>query len=154
MKRALIISVLGIVLAVGAFCGFYFLNTASHRALLKSETPELAWLKHEFNLSAAEFARISELHESYMPDCTEMCKRIASKNAELKLLLANTNVLTSEIEQKLSESSQLRFECQKMMLEHFLSVSRAMPAEQGKRYLAWVQNKTFLPEHENMGQHD
>ena len=146
MKRAVAISILGIILAVGAFCGLYFGNTASHRALLQSETPELAWLKHEFNLSDAEFTRISQLHDAYMPDCARMCKRIAAKNAELKALLAQTNVFTPEIEQKLSEASQLRLECQKMMLAHFMEVSRAMPPQQGKRYLAWVQEQTLLPE--------
>ncbi len=146
MKRATIIFTLGLILSVAAFCGLYFGKTASHRALLQTETPELAWLKHEFNLSDTEFTRISQLHDGYMPHCAEMCKRIGSKNSELKALLTHTNVLTAEIEQKLSEASQLRLECQKMMLAHFMEVSRAMPPEQGKRYLAWVQEQTLLPE--------
>lgn len=146
MKRSVAILILGVVLAAAAYCGFYFKTTASQRTMLQSDTPELLWLKQEFNLSDQEFNRISELHESYMPNCAEMCKRIAAKNSELKVLLAQTNVLTSEIDQKLTEASQLRLECQKMMLAHFLEVSRAMPPEQGKRYLAWVQEKTFLPE--------
>ncbi len=31
------------------------------------------------------------------------------------------------------------------MMQHFYEVSRAMPPEQGKRYLAWVQSETLLP---------
>jgi hypothetical protein len=30
------------------------------------------------------------------------------------------------------------------MLKHFQEVSRAMPPEQGRRYLAWVQEQTVL----------
>jgi len=66
---------------------------------------------------------------------------------ELKELLAKTDRWTTEIEAKLTEAGQLRVQFQKNMLRHFLEVSRNMPPEQGKRYLAWVQEKTFLPEH-------
>jgi hypothetical protein len=29
------------------------------------------------------------------------------------------------------------------MLEHFYAVSRAMPAEEGRRYLEWIQAQTL-----------
>ena len=48
------------LLCAAAFCGFYYWGTASHRDLLQGQTPELAWLKREFNLSDAEFARITK----------------------------------------------------------------------------------------------
>jgi hypothetical protein len=32
-----------------------------------------------------------------------------------------------------------------MMLRHFFQVSQAMPTEQRRRYLAWVQEKAFAP---------
>jgi hypothetical protein len=31
------------------------------------------------------------------------------------------------------------------MMQHFYEVSRAMPPDQGKRYLTWVQQETLLP---------
>ena len=31
-----------------------------------------------------------------------------------------------------------------MMLRHFIEVSQTMPAEQGRRYLAWVKEKAVL----------
>jgi hypothetical protein len=76
-----------------------------------------------------------------------MCRRIDAKNAELKDLLAKTNTLTPDIEKKLTEAAELRLECQKAMLKHFLEVSQTMPPEEGKRYLAWVQERTFLPDY-------
>jgi len=147
MKRSALILVLGAVLGLSAYCGLYFAATASRRTLLDNETPELAWLKKEFNLSDGEFARVVQLHESYRADCAALCRRIDDKNDELKELLSKTDRLTPEIEAKLTEAGQLRVQCQKNMLRHFLEVSRSMPPEQGKRYLAWVQEKTFLPEH-------
>jgi len=147
MKRGVVILVAGLALGLCAYCGFYFAGTASHRTMLGSDIPELAWLKKEFALSDAEFARVIQLHDAYKSECMQMCRRIDAKNAELKELLSTSGAVTPEIEAKLTETAQLRVECQKNMLRHFLEVSRSMPLEQGQRYLAWVQEKTFLPEH-------
>ncbi len=145
MKRLALILIAGLVVAAAAYCAVYFKSTARHREILESQKPELAWLKDEFHLSDADFKRITELHEAYMPHCVEMCRRIDSKNAELKELLSKTNALSPDIEAKLNEAAQLRAECQRSMLKHFFEVSRTMPPDQGRRYLEWVQEKTFLP---------
>ncbi|HXT39242.1 MAG TPA: periplasmic heavy metal sensor [Candidatus Angelobacter sp.] len=147
MKRGVAILFIGLALGLCAYCGFYFAGTAAHRTMLESDTPELAWLKREFDLNETEFARVVQLHDAYKSECMTMCRRIDAKNAELKKLLTRSDTLTPEIEAKLAEAGQLRVECQKNMLRHFLEVSRTMPPEQGRRYLAWVQEKTFLPEH-------
>ena len=147
MKRSGLILVLGLALAGAAYCGFYFLGSAAERNLMESPVPELAWLRKEFNLNGAEFKRISELHAAYRPGCEERCRRIAAKNSELKALLAQTNALTLEIEKKLTEAAELRLECQRAMLKHFIEVSKTMPPEQGKRYLVWVEERTFLPDY-------
>src|SRR5579864_6745576 len=99
MKRTVSILVMGVFLAVAAYCGIYLLDAASGWNLLRSKTPELAWLKKEFNLNDAELARITELHQAYRPHCVEMCRRIDAKNAELKELLARTNAMNPEVEQ-------------------------------------------------------
>src|SRR6185369_16273575 len=147
MKRAVVILVLGLFAGAAGYFGCVFFGTASGRNLFHHPTPELAWLKKEFNLSDAEYARISQLHAAYLPACQERCQRIAAKNAELKDLLARTNTLTSEIETKLTDAARLRAECQAAMLKHFYEVSANMPPAQGRRYLAWVQEKTFLSDH-------
>ncbi len=144
MKRGLLILVSGLIAAAAAYGCIYLTCTASARNLQRSDKPELAWLKEEFNLSDAEFKRVSELHAAYLPQCAEMCTQIYAQNQRLKELLAATNQVTPEIEAAIMESSKLRGECQRNMLKHFYEVSRTMPPEQGRRYLAWVQDKTFL----------
>jgi hypothetical protein len=147
MNRLVLILLSGLTLAVASYCGFYFWGNAPQRDMMNSPAPELAWLSKEFNLSDAEFKRISQLHSAYRPHCEEMCGRIAAKNAQLKALLAQTNSLTPEIEKTLAEASQLRLECQKAMLRHFMEVSQTMPPQQGQRYLAWVEERTFLQDY-------
>src|ERR1041385_9284483 len=133
MKRSVLILILGLFVGLCAYCGFYFAGTASRRALLESESPELAWLKKEFNLSEAEFARVVQLHDAFRSDCAAICQRIEAKNEELKELLAKKEHWTAEIEAKLTEAGELRVQCQKNMLRHFLEVSRSMPPDQGPR---------------------
>jgi hypothetical protein len=144
MKKGILVLVLGLVAAAAAYGCIYFACTSSARTLQESSKPELAWLKEEFNLNDAEFKRVADLHAAYLPQCAEMCRQIDAQNQHLKELLAATNQITSEIEAAIAESSQLRAECQRNMLKHFYEVSRTMPPEQGRRYLAWVQQRTFL----------
>jgi hypothetical protein len=144
MRKGLLILVFGLMAAAAVYGCIYLTCTASARSMERSDKPELAWLKEEFNLSDAEFKRVSELHAAYLPQCAEMCKQIDAQNLRLKKLLAATNQVTPEIETAIVESSRLRGECQRQMLEHFYAVSRTMPPEQGRRYLAWVQDRTFL----------
>ena len=139
---------LGIVIGLIAFCSFYHLSTAAHRDMLQKSDPELAWIQREFRLSPEEFEKMSKLHAGYQPHCKLMCERIDAQNAQLRNLLAGTNVMTPEIEAAVAESAKLRGECQRDMLAHFLEVSRTMPAEQGRRYLNWIQERTFLPSYD------
>jgi hypothetical protein len=145
MRAPWVVLFVGLLAAMCAFCGFYFLGTASHRDLLSQPTPELAWLKKEFGLSDAELARIAGLHQAYQPHCEVMCRRIDEQHTKLNQLLANTDTLTPEIEGAIAAAAALRADCQRDMLRHFLEVSRTMPAGQRRRYLAWISERTFLP---------
>jgi hypothetical protein len=144
MKKVLLILIIGLFAAAAGYCALYFWRSAPDRDLLHAQNPEMAWLKREFKLSNAEYDRVCNLHDSYLPHCAEMCSRIAAKNAEIKDLLSKSGSVTPEVERKLAEAAQIRADCQKLMLQHFYEVSQTMPAPEGKRYLEWIQEKTFL----------
>ena len=146
MRRGLLILGAGLLAAVLAYGGFYFAGTTGSRTLLHSSQPELAWLKQEFKLSDAEFARITQLHEAYLPQCNERCRRINALNARLEQALVQASGVTTEVEKLLKERAAERADCQAAMLKHFFEVSRAMPPEQGKLYLAWVEDQTCIRE--------
>ena len=147
MKRGWLILVFGLIAAVAAYGCIYLICTTSARNMQQSDKPELFWLKEEFHLNDVEFKRISELHAAYLPQCVEMCQQIDAQKLRLQELLTATNQVTPEIAAALTESSRLHSECQREMLAHFYEVSRTMSPEQGRRYLAWVQGKTFLPDY-------
>jgi hypothetical protein len=146
MKRGLLILVLGLAAGWAAFYCLYRMGTATPRALLQSPQPELAWLKHEFKLDDAEFQRIAALHAGYQPRCRARCEQIERLNDRLSAALTDAAHLTPELEKLLGERAQMRATCQAEMLKHFFEVSRAMPPEQGRRYLAWAREHTCLSE--------
>lgn len=145
MKRAWLIAIGGLFVAVAAYACVYLAGTSTQRAVANSDKPALAWLQQEYQLNDAQFARVCEVHDAYRPKCMEMCRMIDAKNAQIEKLLAATNVVTPEIKQALAEAAQIRGECEAAMLEHFYKVAQTMPPEQGKRYLAWVQQETLKP---------
>jgi Spy/CpxP family protein refolding chaperone len=145
MKRVWFIAVIGLIAAFVGYACTYLVCTGAQRSVEKKDGATLAWLQEEYHLTDTQFTRMRALHEAYQPKCMEMCHKIDEKNAELKTLLAATNVITPEIKQALAESVQLRVECQQAMLAHFYGVAQVMPPEQGRRYLAWVQQETLMP---------
>lgn len=147
MKSTIAVIIAGVLLCAVVFCGFYYWGMATHRDMFQGRTPELAWLQKEFALSDAELARITTLHDAYQPRCAEMCRRIDEQGAKLKTLLTGTNAMPPELEAALAESTKLRAECQRNMLQHFFEVSQTMPPAQGKRYLEWISERTFIRAH-------
>jgi hypothetical protein len=144
MKKGTSILLLGVLLSAAGFSGFYYIGTASSRATMRETQPELAWLKQEFKLNDTEFARISQMHAAYLPECAERCRHIEEQNQKLQALLAQSTNVTPEIQSLLAERAKTRAECEAEMMKHFLKVSQTMPPEQGRRYLAWVEKQTIL----------
>jgi Heavy-metal resistance len=143
MRRSLLI-LLVVLLAGAAVAGTSYL--LARRIYVRELAPsgdDLAWLRDEFHLSAAEMQRIRQLHEGYLPKCRENCALIAAKKQELQAALDQGQGMTPEAQQKLAEVAALRAKCQAAMLAHFYEVSRAMPPEQGRRYLAEMQRLTL-----------
>jgi hypothetical protein len=143
MRRSLLI-LLVILLTGAAIAGTSYLlaRRICCRALAASGD-DLAWLRDEFHLGDAEMQRIRQLHEGYLPKCHENCARIAAKKQELQAALDKSQGMTPEAQQKLTEVAALRAQCQANMLAHFYEVSRVMPPEQGRRYLAEMQRLTL-----------
>ena len=143
MRRSLLI-LLTVLVAGAAITGAsYLLGCRLCARQLAGSGDDLAWLRREFRLSDAEMQRIRQLHEGYLPKCHENCALIAAKKQELQTALDRAQGVTPEAEQKLAEVAALRAQCQANMLGHFYEVSRAMPPEQGRRYLAEMQRLTL-----------
>ncbi len=104
----------------------------------------LLWLKSEFKISDADYERISNLHDAYLPGCMERCREIARVHRELFALIQENKNVTPELKAKLEQSAHQRAECSAMMLAHFYEVAASMPPPAAKRYLEWVTSQTLM----------
>ena len=143
MNRSLIILLGALTLATAVFAGSYFASRRVCVVAMTRSADDLNWLRDEFHLSDAEMARVRQLHEGYMPQCAKMCALIAAKKAEVQAALGNGTNVTIEAQTKLIELGELRARCQAQMIQHFVTVSQAMPPEQGRRYLAEMKKLTL-----------
>jgi hypothetical protein len=143
MNRSLVILLSTLVLGTAVFAGAYFISQRTAVMCCSNPTDDLSWLRNEFHLSDADMAHIRRLHEGYMPQCAEMCAKIAQKKSELEVALENNTNITADAKTKLVELGELRAQCQAQMLQHFVTVSQAMPPEQGQRYLDEMKRITL-----------
>ena len=132
----------------GIFFAAYFLGQRACVATMSRSADDLTWLRDEFHLNDAQMTRIRELHEGYLPQCAKMCALIAARQKEVQAALGgNGTNINSNAQQELAALGALRAQCQAQMLRHFVAVSREMPPQEGRRYLAEME-KITLGSHE------
>jgi Heavy-metal resistance len=149
MNRPLVILLGALVLGAAIFAGSYLVGQRA--CSMMSSADDLSWLRNEFHLNDADMARVRQLHEGYLPQCAEMCAKLAAKKAEVAAALAKGINVTAEAQKKLTELGELRAQCQGQMLQHFINVSHAMPPAEGRRYLAEMERMT-IGSHEDIEQ--
>jgi len=151
MRKPLIILISALAVGALLFGGaFYCAHYICIQRVAKS-TDDLDWLRMEFRLGDAELARIRELHDGYLPKCSDNCILIAAKKRELAQAIAAGTNSTATLDQLRADVAALRTKCQSEMLAHFEDVSRAMPAGQGERYLIEMKRLTLCA-HEQVEQ--
>jgi len=143
MNRSLVILLAALMLGGALFGGAYAVSRHVCECCLAKSVSDLDWLRQEFHLNADELARIQKLHDGYLPQCAEMCAKIAAKKAEVAAVLNGSTNVNPATQQKLAELAALRAQCQAQMLQHFTEVSRTMPPDEGRRYLAEMQRLTL-----------
>ena len=151
MNRSLVILIGALALGAAIFGGSYYASQRATMLCCTNPADDLSWLRTEFHLSDAEMARVRQLHAGYLPQCAMMCAQIAEQKRDLETILGSGTNITAQAQAKLNEIAMLRAQCQAQMLQHFVTVSQAMPPEQGARYLAEMKRLT-LGFHEQMEQ--
>lgn len=143
MKRLLALLAVAALLGLGTYtlCSRHSHHREDACAMPMDQRAEMRWLRAEFKLSDAQFARISTLHEAYQPKCQQFCAAIAASNQKVAQLIATSNSMTPELAAALQESAQVNLTCRQGLLEHVYSVSREMSPAEGRRYIAMMQER-------------
>jgi hypothetical protein len=131
--------------ALIAFCGTNFFGTRDLRQIAKAPNGELQWLRREFHLSDAQFAKIATLHSAYTPVCDEMCRRIMEANSKLDRLVSENREVTPEVEAAIREVGSVQDDCHRQMLAHIYQVSAQMNPADGQNYLRLMKSRVIQP---------
>ena len=143
MFRSLIIVLGALALGAGLFMGSFVASRHVCRACVAEPSGSLNWLQGQYHLNNEQMQRIQQLHNNYLSQCDRMCRMIADKQQEVATALNNATNINSVAQQKLDDLEACRIQCQSQMLQYFINVSRAMPPDQGQRYLAEMERKTL-----------
>ena len=145
MKKSLFILLLALASAVGGYWIYDGCATMPGRAMLAQRGGEMEWLRREYHLTDAQFARIEAKHREYTPKCDLMCGKIAKANARLDQIITVSHRVTPELETALKDSAVVQEECHQAMLGHIYAVSAEMSPEDGARYLQMMKGRIIQP---------
>lgn len=140
MKRASLILFVALIAGLAAFCGVRSYKMAGQKSVLLDSMSELSWMKSELRLSDGQFAKVSELHTAYRPQCAEMCERIAEAHEKMEALIHENPEVTPELEKAIHRHAVIHAECQAAMLRHLFQTAGVMDQGQAALYL-----KEMLP---------
>lgn len=145
MNRLTLTGIAAILVALVTYAVYYRALTAPDKALVSKPQGGLEWLRREFQLSEAQFARITALHEAYGPVCGELCERIGEANSRLEKLTAANRGMCPELEAALADCAAVRRDCNAALLRHAYAVAAEMPPESGQRYLRMMTARLTQP---------
>lgn len=140
MKKGFLVLVLAIVAGVAAFGLMRSHKIEASRGALLDSMPELAWIRSDLQLTDSQFAKVTELHMAYRPQCAEMCHRILEAHERLDRAAHSGGVVTAELKAAISEHARIHTESQEAMIEHLYRTAAVLDDDQAKRYL-----DTMLP---------
>ncbi len=136
MKRILIVITVAMVAGICAFAWMRSQRIPHHESSVLLETmPELVWLRDELKLTDSQFSEVSKLHAAYLPECVEMCQRIADAHKRLDAAARGKNEVTPELRLAVGDHARIHAECQERMLSHLYETARVLDAKQAERYL-------------------
>lgn len=140
MKKGLTILAIAALAGVMAFFLMRSHKLAAARGPILDSMPELAWVRTSLKLTDEQFAKVSELHSAYRPQCAEMCGRIAEAHETMEKLIHESPEMTPDLAKAIHQHAVIHAECQEAMLRHIFQTAGVMDQDQSARYI-----KEMLP---------
>jgi len=151
MRRGLFILCGILVLGILGYQAAFQFSYAKVGAMMEGGQSELEWLRHEFDMSDAQFEEVRRLHSSHDEVCLAHCAEMDELNSRLLQLMREGTEVTPEIQSAIAESADLRQRCRSTTLEHVYRVSQVMSPEAGARYREMMTSRLVdAPWHQQM----
>lgn len=126
---------LAVLCTLGTFLGYKLgCDPVLHEAACQGDS--MAWMRHEYHLSEAQFAAIQKLHEEYTDTCDEHCRKIRAAMKARETLQKNGPGDKAALLAADENISELSASCQAALRKHLERVAALMNPEDGCCYLA------------------
>lgn len=139
MNRATAILLLGLLVGLGVHFGYYQLHRSSG---LDSVEGQLAWMKHELNLTDQQFTQIKELHLSSSPRLRALAAEVVRMKAEFEAFehtrRTSDRVDFIEFAQFVETRRNINRECLESTRQLVRATADVMTPEQRAQYLGIV----------------
>lgn len=136
------------ILAVAVAAGVFTYQRAQQRVRDKDDA--LAWLRVEFQLTAAQTQRIEALHAAYQIVCEGHCAEVRDSHEHLADARAQ-NRPPSEIAAAQTQIAAVDAECKASTAAHIQQIAAVIGGAQGQRYLAIVLPRLATLDHAGPG---
>ena len=128
-----------------AYEGCNYFATRDLRQMAAAPNGGLEWLRREFHLSDAQFAKIATLQSAYTPVCDEMCRKIMEANSKLDRLVSENHEVTPDLAAAIRETGLVQEECHRQMLAQIYQVSAQMNPVDAQNYLRLMKSRMIEP---------
>jgi hypothetical protein len=99
----------------------------------------MAWLKQEYQLDDATFAKVTDAHRRYFRDCEKRCHELDDLNRHFLSQLKTDATPKSDLDAVNLLQENLCHDCRVAMIAHIHEVAALMPAPSGRRFIADIQ---------------
>lgn len=145
MSRSIAIILLSLVLLSGLYYCVYRWITAETALAMKSDRPELEWLRREYDLSNEQFTTIRARHKAHDVVCRQLCRDLVTAQKRLEAAIAGHGSLTVEVQAAMTAWTKQRERCREATLSHMYDVSSLMNEEDAIRYRKRVFRHLIVP---------
>ncbi len=125
----------------------YYCMRAEAPVVEEHSGDSLVWLRHEFELTPEQMARIEKLHAAYGEVCEAHCAAIVASRTELQRLAAQ-GASGTPLDEAKENARRLDIECRTSLEAHVGEIAEIIGGEQGRRYLATVMPRIVHFDHD------
>lgn len=145
MIRNIVIVLLSIGLLGCLYASVYQWRTAETKLAMRSEHPELEWLRREYHLDDEQFRAIRAKHEAHDIVCRQLCLDLIAARKNLDAAIATHSEMNAEVETALAEWVAQKKLCREATVAHMYEISSLMSPEVGARYRERVFEHLIVP---------
>lgn len=145
MNRNIAIVVLSLALLSCLYFCVYRWIMADTTIAMKSERPELEWLRREYDLDDEKFTTIRAKHEAHDVVCQQLCKELVEAQKRLDTAITRDSDLTPEVKEALAAWADHRERCREATIAHMYDVSSVMDDEDAARYRQRIFRNLIVP---------